>query len=83
MEQTVLIMAGIYLAIGCVLGVVAVVQIILGVCRKGFNETSKETLNLEYNNEGGSTPISLFVFPFIFMLFVWPLIFVCGPEQGD
>lgn len=65
-----------YLIIGCVFGFIAVLLIIRDVHRYGINDTSQKTLGIPYGGDFGSTPISLFIFPFIFIFLLWPVKFL-------
>lgn len=70
------IIAGIvalYLAVGIIFGIITVIKIYIGARRSGKNATSQAVLGLEYGCEGGSTPISLYLFPFFFTMCLWPL----------
>ena len=73
----------IYMAIGAVLGCVVVFEIIQDSRKRGLNEASRKALGLEYGGDMGSTPISLFLFPFFFNLMLWPLNFIDPGEPRD
>ena len=87
MEQliTLIIACGIlaYLAIGMVFGCKEICVIIRDARKEGLNATSRKTLELEYGGDYGSTPISLFIFPFFFMVAIWPLTLICDPSGQD
>jgi len=72
----------IYLAVGIILGIVEVIKIYIESRRSGKNATSQAVLGLEYGGEGGSTAISLYIFPIFFMMWLWPL-FLCHRDSND
>ena len=82
-EKIVSLIIVFYLIIGCIFGLKTVFNIIRDAYRRGLKETSRSVLGLEYGKEEGSTPISLFIFPFAFMLMMWPLTFFDPPDQID
>lgn len=82
MGTAILFIVGIYFGIGCVFGIVVTVLTIVSIYRRGFNEVSKAMFDMEYGGEG-TTFISMFFFPFCYMLMCWPLVFLQGSHGSD
>ncbi len=63
----------IYVVVSILCGLSAVANIAWKARQVGLNQTSKETLDLPYGEENGSTFISMFFFPFFLTAILWPL----------